>query len=64
MVFSRKVKLEKGKRFSESILWQYQMDYFSKEGVNAWVGQVPYYITSNLHIADTYALNILNTTAI
>lgn len=60
MVFSRKVKLEKGKRFSESILWQYQMDYFSKEGVNAWVGQVPYYITSNLHIADTYALNILN----
>ncbi len=60
MVFKRKVKLEKGKRFSESVLWQYQMDYFTKEGVNAWVGQVPYYITSNLHIAETYALNIMN----
>jgi tetratricopeptide (TPR) repeat protein len=32
-----------------------QRDYFDQEGINAWVNQVPFYITSNPQIANCYA---------
>jgi tetratricopeptide (TPR) repeat protein len=32
-----------------------QRDYFDQEGINAWVNQVPFYITSNPYIANCYA---------
>lgn len=51
----RKVVLEQHKRFSESALWRLQREYFEKEGINAWVNQVPFYITSNPFIANCYA---------
>lgn len=51
----RKIIIEQSKRFSESMLWKAQRDYFDKEGINAWVNQVPFYITSNPFIAATYA---------
>src|SRR5277367_4685650 len=51
----RKVIIEQHKRFSQSALWRMQREYFDKEGINAWVNQVPFYITSNPYIADCYA---------
>jgi len=50
----RKVVIEQAKRFSESMLWKAQREYFDKEGINAWVNQVPFYITSNPFIANVY----------
>lgn len=47
--------IESNKRFSESKLWQIQRDYFEKQGVNAWVGQVPFYVTSNPFLCNGYA---------
>jgi hypothetical protein len=47
--------LEENKSFSESNLWRYQRDYFDQQGINAWVNQVPFYITSNPFIGYTYA---------
>jgi len=51
----RKVVIEQHKRFSQSALWRLQREYFDKEGINAWVNQVPFYITSNPFIANSYA---------
>jgi tetratricopeptide (TPR) repeat protein len=51
----RKVVIEQHKKFSESCLWRMQRDYFDQEGINAWVNQVPFYITSNPYIANCYA---------
>lgn len=51
----RKVVVEQHKRFSESCLWRMQREYFDQEGINAWVNQVPFYITSNPFIANSYA---------
>jgi tetratricopeptide (TPR) repeat protein len=42
-------------RLSQSILWQLQREYFEKEGVNAWNGQVPFFVTSNTFVANCYA---------
>lgn len=52
---ARKIVIEQDKRFSESSLWRIQRDYFDKEGINAWVNSVPFYITSNPFIAKSYA---------
>lgn len=52
---TRKVTIEQHKRFSQSALWRMQREYFDKEGPNAWVNQVPFYITSNPFIAHCYA---------
>jgi tetratricopeptide (TPR) repeat protein len=51
----RKLVVEQAKRFSESMLWKIQREYFDREGINAWVNQVPFYITSNPFIASAYA---------
>ncbi len=51
----RKIVIEQNKRFSQSCLWRMQREYFDKEGINAWVNQVPFYITSNPYIAKCYA---------
>jgi tetratricopeptide (TPR) repeat protein len=55
----RKVVIEQNKRFSQSALWRMQREYFDKEGINAWVNQVPFYITSNPFIANSYAQLVL-----
>jgi tetratricopeptide (TPR) repeat protein len=55
----RKVIIEQHKRFSKSMLWRLQREYFDKEGANAWVNQVPFYITSNPYIAASYAKIVL-----
>jgi tetratricopeptide (TPR) repeat protein len=50
-----RVVLEKNAQFSKSLLWEAQRKYFDEAGVNAWSGAVPFYITSNPLIADSYA---------
>ncbi len=52
---NNKIVLEENKRLSECLLWQMQRDYFDQQGINAWVNQVPFYITSNPFIAKVYA---------
>ncbi|HVV69401.1 MAG TPA: hypothetical protein VHE99_10295 [Gammaproteobacteria bacterium] len=49
------VIIEKNKKFSESYLWEMQRRYFDKEGVDAWVNDVPFYATSNPFLAGCYA---------
>lgn len=55
----RKIVFEQHKAFSDSALWKMQREYFDKEGINAWVNQVPFYITSNPFIANSYSQLVL-----
>ena len=50
-----KVLIERDKRLSESMLWAAQREYYHVQGVSAWSGAVPFYITSNPYIANVYA---------
>jgi tetratricopeptide (TPR) repeat protein len=43
------------KPLSQSLLWEYQRNYFNTAGINAWANQVPFYVTSNPFIANVYA---------
>ena len=52
---SSTVVLEQNKKFSESALWAMQREYFDREGIDAWVKEVPHYVTSNPFIANCYA---------
>ena len=48
--------LEKEKRFSDSVLWKLQRNYYSQKGPDAWhSGEVPSYATCNTFIAQSYA---------
>lgn len=49
------VVLDRSRPFSQSALWDYQRAYFEKKGVNAWVREVPNYVTSNPFLARCYA---------
>ncbi len=49
------VTIEEGKRLSNSILWQWQKNYYDSQGINAWVSQIPFEVTSNPFIANSYA---------
>ena len=47
--------LERRSALSKSCIWKYQEDYFNRKGVDAWSGEVPFYITSNCTIGFSYA---------
>ena len=49
------VSIERDARLADSIIWEMQKDFFDKKGVSAWDHQVPFYITSNPVIANSYA---------
>ncbi len=49
------IPFETNIRLSHSQIWETQREFFTAKGVNAWNGQVPFYITSNPRIAHTYA---------
>lgn len=57
---NRKIIIGQNEDFSKSALWRIQRNYFDREGINAWVNSVPFYITSNPFIARTYARITLN----
>jgi len=47
--------LEEKKRFSQSLLWAFQRQFFEQQGIQAWnTGKVPHYATSNPFIASAY----------
>ena len=53
---SQTYQLETDTRFSESVIWQIQQEYYDGQGVNAWkFNSVPHYVTTNPVIAHTYA---------
>ena len=53
-------EIESFKSFSESKIWQFNQDYYNKEGPNAWrSGTVPHHLTSNSVVGRTYAQLIL-----
>ncbi len=54
MKSQEKLLLQTETPLSKSNLWQYQRDFYNHEGINAWT-KVPYYITSNPYIANSYA---------
>ena len=47
--------LEEHKRLSESILWQLQRAFYDEQGVQAWHGVVPWFITNNNFMATAFA---------
>jgi len=48
--------LETNQRLSKSLLWQFQRNYFERQGIEAWrSGTVPHHITSSPFIVDAYA---------
>lgn len=50
------ITLDPPKRLSESaIFWSLQRPYFDTQGVHAWTGSVPFFVTSNQFIANRYA---------
>ena len=53
---SQYLVLEQPKRFSESMLWDMQEEYYNSTGIDAWrKGEIPFYITSNPVMGKTYA---------
>ena len=55
-----KLQIERKKRLSQSLIWDLQRQYFNEQGVNAWVGAVPYFVTSNCYAAECYANVMMN----
>ncbi len=47
-------------RFSDSLIWSMQRQYYDNVGIDAWADQVPFYITSNPLIAAQYAKIVLS----
>jgi len=58
-LLNRTVTLEKNTRYSDSVVYRIQRKFFADQGVNAFLGHVPYYITSNPTIANMYAQVII-----
>lgn len=52
---SKAITLEENVPLSDSLIWKFQRTFFEDKGVNAWVGEVPYYVTCNITIAKAYA---------
>lgn len=51
--------LQDRKPLSQSILWDLQEEFFSKQGPDAWIkGIVPQYVTTNPYIANIYAKTV------
>lgn len=57
---NNKFKLEPFIRFSESLIWQINRDYYQQAGIEAWSkGIVPHHMTSNSMVGKTYAELVL-----
>jgi hypothetical protein len=55
-----KLQIERKKRLSQSLLWDMQRRYFDEQGIEAWAGAVPYFVTSNCYAAECYANIVMN----
>ena len=52
-------KIDEAKKWSDSKLWEIQRNYFHTKGIDAWKGEVPFYVSSNCFIANSYANLVL-----
>lgn len=52
--------IDSGKRLSESCLWKLQHEFYSQQGIFAWNQRVPFYMTSNPFIANSYAQLVIH----
>jgi len=52
---SNELILDENIPFSQSRIWDYQRGYYLKQSINAWANKIPFYITSNPYIANSYA---------
>lgn len=57
---SRSIILEQNKKLSECLLWRMEREYFEKKGIEAWLHEVPFYITSNPYIAKCYSRIVMS----
>lgn len=55
MVKQDTVIIEENVPFSKSRLWEAQRAYYDVQGIDAWIEEVPFYVTSNPVIANSYA---------
>jgi hypothetical protein len=54
------VRLEERAPLGRSLIWSLQAQYFAERGAEAWrSGEVPQYVTTNVHIANAYAEMVL-----
>ncbi|MBT4921901.1 MAG: hypothetical protein HON23_02680 [Rickettsiales bacterium] len=54
------IEIEANKPFANSRIWKLQKDFYKNQGVSAWIGKVPFYITSNCFLARKYAEMLIN----
>ncbi|MBT4989305.1 MAG: tetratricopeptide repeat protein [Rickettsiales bacterium] len=54
------IEIEANKPFVNSRIWKLQKDFYKNQGVSAWIGKVPFYITSNCFLARKYAEMLIN----
>lgn len=59
MTQTNDILIEKDKHFSESLFWKGQRQFYHEKGIDAWAGEVPFYITSNPFIANSYAMMVI-----
>ncbi len=57
---SRSIIFEQKKSLSKCHLWEMERQYFADKGIEAWLHDVPFYITSNPFIAKAYANVVVN----
>ncbi len=53
------IVIDENKPFSQSLFWQGQRAFYHEKGIEAWAGEVPFYITSNPFIGNSYAKIVL-----
>lgn len=56
---STAIVIEQKKRLSESLLWRIEREYFEQKGIDAWLHEVPFYVTNNPIIAHAYIRVVL-----
>lgn len=56
----RVVTIEQNKKLSDSVLWRVEREYFERKGIEAWLHEVPFYITSNTFIGKSYARIVIH----
>ena len=54
------IEVEANKPFINSKIWKLQKDFYKNQGISAWIGKVPFYITSNCFLARKYAEMLIN----
>lgn len=52
--------MEKDIPFGQSVFWEQQRNFYNNQGIEAWAGKVPYYITNTTFLAEAYFQTIVS----